>query len=363
MGHCATALCATSIARPEASLKNRFFVIDYIEQGLHTTEVTRSVTQEFVEVSGAGWLPRLSEKLSLALLALALFPPFRWFMMLCGPKRDLFALIMKGPTYLVYNAPFFLLGRGKRSAWITDTWPNRDRRLIFLARVLRLNPIFVSYQESAERLKKLAPHIHWIYVPEALPRDDYPSRPQDERDWDVITFGRKYMAHHTALKAENTDGHIRYRFRDDGIHVAKTHRDLLEALGDARVSICVPRGVTHDHAGGVTAMTMRYLQSIACGCLVMGETPSEMRDLFGYDPVIKADLEHPVQQLDALFGDWAPFQALIDRNRAVMLKYHVWNRRARYITAVLRDRFGFEIEASEVRREDGLAPVDPVEEM
>lgn len=339
-------------------MSQKFFVVDYIEQGLHTSEVTRSITHEFAEVAQAGWLKRLPEKLSLAVLALALFPPIRWILSLLGPDRDLFAIILKGPTYLVYNAPYFLLGRGRRSAWITDTWPNRDKRLLLLVKVLRLNPVFVSYKESAERLRRLAPHVDWIYVPEALPKDDYPGRPQLERDWDVITFGRKYLKHHEALKRQNTEGQIRYRFRDDGVMVAETHRDLLEALANARVSICVPRGITHSHAGGVTAMTMRYLQSIACGCVVMGETPSEMLDLFGYDPVVQADLEQPVQQLQTMFADWSPYQNLVDRNLAEVQSRHLWRHRAAFIVANLRDQHGFRI-ASDVPAEAGVDPVPP----
>ncbi len=327
--------------------KSRLAVPDYIERGLHTSKVTGAVTEEFVEVAGADLLPPCHPKLAVALTALACFPPLRILFSWFGPNRDVFAIIMKGPSYLVYNAPRFLFGRGKRSAWITDTWPNRDKRLILLAKVLRLKPIFVSYRQSAERLRKIAPHLDWVYVPEALPRDQYPSKPAAEREWDVITFGRKYMEHHEALKAGNADGQIKYLFRDDGVHVASTHEELLSALGNSRIAICVPRGVTHEHAGGVEAMTMRYLQSMACGCLVLGETPGEMRDLFGYDPVVKANIEDAAGQIREILANWDEYQKLIDRNFETLMRDHQWRERAAFITGELKSKYGFRLSSVE----------------
>ena len=57
-----------------------------------------------------------------------------------------------------------------------------------------------------------------------------------------------------------------------------------------RISICFPRSMTHTAAiGGLETVTHRYfLSSLASGCLV-GHCPEELRDLFGYNPVIEVE--------------------------------------------------------------------------
>ncbi len=327
------------------SKKTPVEIVDYVEKGLHTTNVTQSITSEFVAITGKKLLKRLPEKLSLAILGCAMFPPFRWIMRFFGPKRDLFCIILKGPTWLVYNSSYFVLGRGKRSAWITDTWPNRDKRMALLANVMNINPIFVTYKQSAERLSNLYPKRDWIYIAEALPKDNYPAKPYHEREWDIVTFGRKYAEHHWALKAANVDGAIKYLFRDDGTLVSDTHEGLLSALANSKVSVCVPRDPVTHHSGGVKAMTMRYLQSMACKCLVIGETPPDMLELFGYDPVIKADIVDPLGQMQEILLNWDHYIPLIEKNFKTLMDHHQWNHRVKAMTSILRDKYDFDFDS------------------
>ena len=310
---------------------------------MHTSKITRSITDEFVNLTGKPLLKRLPDKLSLAILAMAMVPPVRWFMKFIGPKSDLFCIILKGPSWLAMNSSYFVLGKGKRSTWITDTWPNRDKRMGLFAKVMGLNPVFVTYVQSQERLSKMYPDRDWIYIAEALPSDIYPAKPYQEREWDVITFGRKYMVHHVALKDGNADGRIKYLFRDDGTLMGETHEDLLNFLANTRISVCAPRNPGDDSSGGVQAMTMRYLQSMACKCLVIGRTPPDMIDLFGYNPVIEADLNDAAGQIHQILDNWDDYVPLIEKNYETLMNQHQWKHRVVQISTILREKYGFDI--------------------
>jgi hypothetical protein len=66
---------------------------------------------------------------------------------------------------------------------------------------------------------------------------------------------------------------------------------------------------------------------MAAKCLVVGMTPSDMRSLFDYDPVIPANMDDPYGQLDDIlrhFGDYVP---LIENNYEAVWNHHTWAHR------------------------------------
>ena len=67
-------------------------------------------------------------------------------------------------------------------------------------------------------------------------------------------------------------------------------KDLVAGLANSRVSICFPQSITNpERCGKVETVTLRYFESMASKCLIVGKCPLELRDLFGYNPVIEVD--------------------------------------------------------------------------
>jgi hypothetical protein len=92
--------------------------------------------------------------------------------------------------------------------------------------------------------------------------------------------------------------------------------------------------MTHpDRAGDVSTVTQRYFQSFAAGCVVVGASPPELLTLFGYDPVVKADLGDPVPQVAEILSNPAKYTPLVERNLKEVRSHLTADR----VQAMLRD--------------------------
>jgi hypothetical protein len=112
--------------------------------------------------------------------------------------------------------------------------------------------------------------------------------------------------------------------------------EFVRGLARARVSICVPSSITHpERAGDIETMTIRYLQSIASKCLVLGHAPAEMVELFGYNPVVEIDMSDPVGQVLDILGRYEDYLPLIERNFDRVSREHTWENRWKGMAAVL----------------------------
>ena len=90
----------------------------------------------------------------------------------------------------------------------------------------------------------------------------------------------------------------------------------------------------------------RYFEAIASGSLVVGHGPRELVDLFGYDPVIAADLEQPAEQLHELLDGIEQHQPFVDRNLARLREVGTWDARVAELLQVLAER-GYEVPRGE----------------
>jgi hypothetical protein len=59
-------------------------------------------------------------------------------------------------------------------------------------------------------------------------------------------------------------------------------------------------------------MTLRYLEAIASKTLVLGQSPRELVELFGFDPVVVADADNVNDLLGEVSRDPQRFQAHVD---------------------------------------------------
>ena len=207
--------------------------------------------------------------------------------------------------------PYFTFGSKLRVLWIWDAWEPRLEEIAALVREAKIDVLLVSSLQSSELLRPMLEgvcDVHW--VPETIDIAEYHAKPWSERKIDVLSFGRSLPRYKEAIRSLSAKGLncvLDQRFA--------TREDFVSALADAKISICFPRTVTDPEvAGGISTVTHRYLQSMAAKCLIVGETPMEAHQMFGFDPVVAVDWEDPAGQLLNIAAHPESFMDLIERN-------------------------------------------------
>ncbi len=249
-------------------------------------------------------------------------------------ERDYFAVMMELDAARV--APWFSRS-ARKSVYMFDAWPARHAAILKFVADWGVQFAFVSSRQAAERLAKLSEHCTFIWVPEGVDPDRYQRRSSLERDIDVLQLGRKFDAHHVLIEpALERAGKTYVYEREKGKIIFPEREQFIDGLARSRISICVPSSVTHpERAGDIETMTIRYLQSMASKCLVLGHAPEEMVDLFGYNPVIEIDNANAAGQILDLLDNYDSYQPLIEKNHAAVTSEHSWDNRWARIGALL----------------------------
>lgn len=250
------------------------------------------------------------------------------------PARDYFAVMMDLDASRV--APWFVRN-ARKSVYLFDAWPSRHPEILRFTDSWGVQFAFVSSSQAAERLARLSERCTFIWVPEGVDPSRYRHRSPIERDIDVLQLGRKYDAHHRVIVQPLVDAGITYKYeKQKGQIVFPTREGFVDGLSRSKISICVPSNLTHaDRAGDIGTMTIRYLQSMVSKCLVLGHAPTEMIELFGYNPVVEIDMVSPVEQIMELLADYASWQPLIEKNYEAVRTLHTWDQRWQRMSEVL----------------------------
>ncbi len=232
--------------------------------------------------------------------------------------------------------PAFLRA-SRRHLYCFDAFPVWHELIELAARRLRLDTVFLSSQQAAEQFAGRCPPcaVHW--VPEGIDAAQYCSRPYDRKDIDVVHIGRRFDWYHEQIRGPLAAAGRRYVYANaPGDLVFPTRQEFLDGLARSKVSICVPSSVSHpDRAGGISTMTVRYLQSMASRCLIVGLMPDDMRALFHYMPLVEMDTTHPGRQLLDILDRYSEYLPLIERNYQTVRVHHTWLNRWEQITQIL----------------------------
>jgi len=248
--------------------------------------------------------------------------------------EDYFAVLMSlNPQKCL---PFFLY-QGRRSVYLFDAWPQYYDRISSFVQDWGIQQVFVSASQSAERLSASIESCTFHWIPEGVTPGVYACYRDDARDIDVIQIGRRHDSYHQKINAVLKHSGKSYLYEQKpGQLVFPTRQAFVDGLARTRISICFPSSVTHpQRAGDIRTMTARYLQSMVSGCLVIGSAPEEMIRLFGYNPVVEADLEDPGSQLLSILDQFDSFHELIEKNRSTIMSEHTWLQRWRQISSLL----------------------------
>lgn len=208
---------------------------------------------------------------------------------------------------------------GQFSAWERLFRRSRIERAYFTASVV------------AEHFRAAMPEGQWRWLPEAIEVSSYS---QDlswqARSIDVLEFGRRFARFHDAVRLGLESASVRHVYeRKRGELIFPTREDFIDGLARCRISVCFPQSQTHpERFGHVETLTQRYLESMAAGCLILGTSPAELRQLFGYDPVIAVNWDDPVSQIMQLLTRPQEHEALRLRNLEAVRAHGSWDRRA-----------------------------------
>jgi hypothetical protein len=216
-------------------------------------------------------------------------------------------------------------------------WPKWEA---FLRRN-RIRLAFFTARTSALHFAEVIPGLESRWLAEAIdPAEHRCAKPLHERSIHVLELGRNYTQFHDKIVEPMRDAGRRHVFaRYDMEIIFEGRQALVDGFADAAISVCFPRSMTHPkQAGIVETMTQRYLESIASKCIPLGKAPQEMIDLFGYNPVVDADLNDPYGQVEYILGNLDRYQPLVQRNYDRMLEVATWNVRVPQILEHVRAR-------------------------
>jgi hypothetical protein len=224
--------------------------------------------------------------------------------------------------------------------WIFDAWPNLWDRIEQILRRHRVRLAFFSSRQAADHFRRKL-GIDAVWLPEACnPALFDPSKPLRDRPTDVLELGRKHDAYHEAVTpplAELGKTHLYEKVK--GQIIFPTEDDMRAGFDNAKVSVCFPSSITHPaRSGHVETVTLRYFESMAAKCLIVGHCPAELRDVMGFDPVVAADTGDPAGQLRHILDHVDDYQSVVDRNYAALLERGVWDVRVRELLKELEAR-------------------------
>jgi hypothetical protein len=227
------------------------------------------------------------------------------------------------------RCPDFILP-GTKVAYLYDSslpWSTTEQMVRFVEDT-GISVLFVSHPTFRDRLQPHLQSCEVHFVPEAVDPGAYLSN--EKKTIDVLSFGRALKTYHHALLT-GLPPEVRYRHG-----WVESRDDLIRAMGAARIIINFPRSLT-DETLDVEMLTMRYFQAFASRALVLGRCPPILKDVFGYDPVIAADLENPCSQIQDILRDFSSYQGLIDKNYQNLIARHTYGHRWQQMKSILND--------------------------
>lgn len=248
--------------------------------------------------------------------------------------KDGFFIILMGCNFKECM-PFFLFCRSK-SIYLFDAWPNTHETIINFVNDLAINNVFCSSFTAAEMLSKYKSNCKFYWVPEGINLHEYNYYPYNDKNIDVIQIGRKYDLYHKQIVEFLDEMQKTYLFEKvKGEIIFPTRQMFLDGLARSKISVCFPCAITHpERAMGIETMTIRYLQSMAAKCLIVGKAPTELIKLFGYNPVINADINNSKEQLSFILSNYNTYLPLIEKNYN-NLSNHTWSKRWQQIERLI----------------------------
>lgn len=210
---------------------------------------------------------------------------------------------------------------------IWDCWPcYYDKMERWLKRHNVRTAIFTSSQEMAE-MQRRVPNLNALFCPEAVDTSLFDGgKPLCERNIDLLEFGRSNKKMFPQKSLPSGINHVCTKQGDVFIY---DNERLRQAMGDAKITICLPKTLTHPEiAEGIETLTQRYWEAMLSRMVIVGHAPQELIDLIGYNPVIELETD-PEEQILGILSHIDDFQNIVIKNRQTALEFGDWGIRMR----------------------------------
>jgi hypothetical protein len=174
-----------------------------------------------------------------------------------------------------------------------------------------------------------------LWCPEAVDASNYKKgKLLKDRYINLLEFGR---SNERVLGKLSIDNHVCTYVNGRLIY---SNEELYEAMGDARITVCLPKSMTHpDIAQGVETLTQRYWEAMLSRMVIIGHAPRELIDICGYNPVL--ELPDDKEQINTfifnILSNIEDYQEMVDRNCQTALEKGIWSIRMKDVVEWLKN--------------------------
>lgn len=179
--------------------------------------------------------------------------------------------------------------------------------------------------------------INIIWCPEAVDDSVYQKgKLLKDRTIDLLEFGRsndKVVSSAKLAGVKINGASLQHVCTKQNGKFIFTNEQLYEAMGDAKVTIALPRSITQPEiAGDIETLTQRYWECMFSRIVMVGHAPQELIDFIGYNPVIElTDKISPEELIANVIEHIEDYQALVDKNRETAEKLGSWDVRMKWL--------------------------------
>ena len=261
---------------------------------------------------------------------------FRWELPTLWKSKKEVRLRFVEPVSLLFDT-FPDYARYEVVPMFWDCWPCYFEKTCEWLRKHQVRTAIFSSRMTAERMQERFPEMRIIWCPEAVDGDVYQNgKLLKDRTIDLLEFGRsnEKVLSTWALSLNHVCTKQNGKFID-------TNEQLYQAMGDAKVTIALPRSMTQpEMAGDIETLTQRYWECMFSRMLMVGHAPQELVVFIGYNPVI--ELREDISA-EALIRDVLEhiddYQELVDKNRETAERLGSWNVRMKWLMEELTETY------------------------
>ena len=221
-----------------------------------------------------------------------------------------------------------------------DLWPETWDKWQKVFELNRPRIAFISARLPMSEMQKRVPGVDFRWLPEAVDPEGFDaSMPLYQRPVDVYEIGRAHRLCHQNLKEGLAAAGVRHVYPQSSATGVIPYAEVVRGYAKSKIVICFPRSITHpEKAGRVETTTFRYFECMASKALMIGHCPSELKDIFGFNPVIEADLKNPAEQiLNEILPRIGEYQTFVDRNHAALCSTWTVHHQARVVHSALKE--------------------------
>lgn len=234
-----------------------------------------------------------------------------------------------------------------------DCWPCYFEKTSGWLRRHQVKTAIFSSRQTAEKMQERFSgkneewqKINVIWCPEAVDDSVYQKgKLLKDRNIDLLEFGRSndkvFKADQLESVFDNKNCGLNHVCTKQNGKFIYNNEQLYEAMGNAKVTIALPRSITQPEiAGDIETLTQRYWECMFSRMVMVGHAPQELIDFIGYNPVIELNEQISAEeQIAKVIEHIEDYQSLVDKNRETAERLGSWDVRMKWLMGELSDLY------------------------